>query len=245
MDSIRLFFQNASTKAKVFIFGGSLLFVSIIVISIISIISANQPAPEYLNITNFSESLSELDLPDYYKSQIQQYVWANIKNLPDVSQVNQSDQITQVDAVIRKNSLKKNEDNNYSVLVDIEPLHYSFRVSFFYNPELAGQPYVEPGYYIECPYPDEIIYPDTPCPLESTLDQLARLLPATIKSDNYTIEASISASSTNRFVLANIKSCDSNLDLKKAEFVFRDWIKQNGLDPNDININTIKTCPSP
>lgn len=246
MNNIRLFFQNASTKAKILISGGVLLFISIIIISIISIVSANQTAPEYLNITNFSENLSELDLPDYYKTQIQQYVWAYIKDLPGVSQVNQSNQISQVDAVIRKDSLEKSgDDGNYSVLVDIEPLHYSFHVSFFWNPEISNQSYVEPGYYIECPYPDEIIYHDTPCPLETTLDQLARLLPATIESNSYTINARIAASSIGRFLLADIQSCDPNVDLKKAEFTLRDWIKQNSLDPNNININTIKTCPSP
>lgn len=237
MDFIKDFLKNASLKAKLITFGTFAALLIILIISIINFIITHQPAPVHVDIENFSNSLSEADLPDYYKTQIQQLVWSKIKDLPDIDQNNI------IPATIREGSIKEQENGKYSLIVDIEPLHYSFRISFSWNPELSNQSYIEPGFYIECPYPDEIIYPETPCPVDTTISRAKRILPTDLTVDGVNVHAEIDNYNTKKpSIILDINSCEYNDTAKKGELVFRNWLKENLIDPNDINILTHIIC---
>lgn len=238
MNTIKNFLQNASPKAKTVIFSGVFIFLAIIIVSIVNlIINSSQFVTAPVEITNFSESFDEITLPDYYQTQLQAYVWAEIMstgNAPDTDFI---------PATIREGSIKKSDTDRYTALVDIEPLRYSFRVSFSYNPELIGQPYVEPGYYIECPYPDEIIYPDTPCPLSTPLEQVKRYLPIELSGNGFTEKAIVMTSSTGDYIMLKINTCNDDI-LSEGDLIFRNWLKKQYIDPNDLSYGITKVCPS-
>lgn len=241
MNLIISFFQNASIKAKILTFGGIFLFLTIIIISIINLIgTSNQSEPINIDIVNYSESFENTKLPDYYQDQIQQYIWTEIGNTANAENYENPENIP---ATIRPGSIKKTDEDQYFLIVDIEPLRYSFRVSFFYNPELANQPYVEPGYYIECPHPDEVIYPDTPCPLGTPIEQVKRYLPISLTGDGFTEDVHALTSSTGDYIMVKVNTCNDN-DLPIGNMLFRNWLKELYIDPNDILYGITKICPS-
>ena len=233
MSLIKNFLQNATPKAKALLLGGLLLFLAIIIISVINLVLTRRSEPIHVDISNFSESFDNLDLPETYQLQAQRLIWPYLK---DVDSVNQSDPIP---ATIREGSIKKNDYNQYSFIVDVEPLRYSFKITFFWNPE--NQPYLEPGYTIECPSSDEIIYPDTPCPVGTAVDQIENYLPATIDFNDTSIEAKLINSMKGYYILAKVDTCDEDVQAAGNIF-FRNWIKQLNFDPNDFTIVIARTC---
>ena len=245
MDFIKSFLRNASNKMKLLVFGIILLILTIIIVAVVHFAtSRKQPEPTNVEIDNFSSSLSSADLPDYYQAQIQQYLWTKLKHLPNV------DKDTVFTATIREGSIKKNDEDKYTLLVDIPDLRYTFQISFFYNPELfANNPYAEPSYYIGCPIADEIIYPETKCPIGTPIDNIKRFLPIAIttpsghkiftKIETY---ADYQEYANEQYLAVYVNSCGDKSVLPATEKAFRKQLKEYALDPNDYHIEIMDAC---
>jgi hypothetical protein len=236
LNGLKNFFKNLSQTAKITIFVGIFLVLAILVISIISLFR-HQPTktpPQYVNVSNFSESTNEI--PDYYENMINDTVWSAI-----------SDKVTlregeMLDAAIRDNSITNNGDGSFRAIVDIESLHYTFVVTMYFDEE--PKPQASNNISIDCPTKDEVIYKDTKCPLGTPLEQLEQYLPLDLSTPDHLINVRLEANATGRAPVVYVNACgDQNL-VAEGEKLFKKWLKDNYFDPNDFNISSSGICVS-
>lgn len=236
MNFIKRFFQNATTQAKILVIGGVTVFVTIIIISIINLLPKYYYNPaDNIDVVNYSSSLEQYGLPSNLLDILRRQVWDYIKDNEKASQ------LSTIPITIREETVRKNENHEYTFVIDIEPLRYSFHVTYSWNPEYAGKPYYTPAPLLECPYPDEIIYPDTPCPIGTPIDQIERYLPTKLSYDGVSINAKITDSMIGRYIIVEVDTCDEKIQ-DEGDIFFRNWVKQLYLDPNNYDIRPRRTC---
>lgn len=242
MNFLKNFWKNSSTKAKAFVLSifGSLLI--ILIISIISLLNQPKPyvAPQHVNISNWSENLT---IPDSLKTEVEQQIWSEIKDEEGITPS------TIYDATIRQDSVSKSDDSTL-VLIDIEPLHYSFRTTITYNESKINQPYYNPGSFIECPYPKEVIFTDKKCPIGTPLSQLQRHLPhyqyLSDESTTFSVTTrtydSFQKFSGEQYLAVSANSCGDQQKMTETNKLVKEWLKSLYLDPNDFHIEILDTC---
>lgn len=240
------FLSNSSPKAKVLVFGGSFLILLVFIISLIFIFKSSFTTEEqHIHINNL-EDIS-LNISDDYKKQIQSLIWNTIKDQDHI------DSSSLIDSNIRENSITI-ENNHVTLLVDIESLHYTFRVSFYQKPNNENNTisYQEPSFYIECPYPEEVVYSDTKCPVGTPVDQINRYLPfsLTLNTEKGTSSVSVNLKkytflekyAKENYLEISINACGDKTILKSGESTVKKWLKEHYFDPNDFHIEIVNLC---
>lgn len=237
------FFQSLSKQAKIFLFSTLGLFLIILIISITSILSQKDSGSDYIRIDNFSENTSA---PNGYRRYIEDTIWQTIA---------QQDGVTREDlasATIRQGSTTGQVDNDItttSFLVDIESLHYTFRITFNWNQKTNKIP-TDPYISVTCPKPEEVIYTETRCPIDATL-QLRDYLPHELTlSDgtqiNLTLEryAEYQNHGNEQYLFVSLPTCNNYNQLLESKEITERWLNSLYADMSNLRIEvSCSYCP--
>lgn len=234
------FLENASLKAKLIALSIPTFFLLVIIISIIAIAnSSSRPKISTpITITNFSDELKGIN--QEYKEYIEYQIWLTVKD----KNINESQNI---EAKIRPNSVSTSDNTNYSLLIDIDSLHYSFHISFSYNTNSSIQPSHE-NYNIECPSKDEIIYTDKKCPIGTPIDQIQPYLPIVISIPATSIYGELRTYSDfqtfagEKYLAFTANTCNDKNTVESVKDAINTWFKNHALDYNDYHIEILNKC---
>lgn len=243
MSKIQDLIQNSSRQAKIVFF--TLLFGLVLVIglSVFFLTRSNEEASDHIYIEDFSNYTTA---PDGYRRYSEELIWQVLQKLDNIP----TEEISH--AKIRENSFSEQSSGDIvitSFLVDLESLRYTFRITFNWN-QKNQQASKDPVISINCPTPEEIIYPDTKCPLEITL-QLRNYLPHEEHlSDgtqiNLTLQryAAYQNHANETYLNVSLPTCHSYEQLLEAKNVTQKWLNTLSLDSSNLRIEvSCSDCP--
>lgn len=226
--------KNISTKNKVIITVASVIVLLFIIT--LPFLFQNKK----LESVNMSGSpTNNSPTPEDYLNKSKDTIWETIKTIDGTSR-------TDVDnAVVRANSFsesKKNNTTTTSFLVDLDSIHYSFKISFTWK-TTPDKDFSNTTISLKCPDKSEIIYTDTACPASVSKNQVEDYLPHEEQLDSDT-KVSLSAKRydsyqkypNERYILAQVNSCTSKDTISRALSKVNDWIKSLYINPDDLHI---------
>lgn len=225
--------NHLTQKSKIIIFCGILL--TFILLIIFLLINSNSFKSEHIRIDNFSATTSA---PDDYRKYIEETIWNTIK---DQQGITKDDLKT---ATIREGS--SSEDTNgdivsTSFLVDIESLHFSFRVNFLWNKKQSKTP-SDPTISVTCPSADEIIYDDFVCPIDASIAIKNHLPHEEVLKDgtqiNLTLEkyAPYQNHAGESYLSVSLPTCNNYDQLLEAKDLTKSWLDSLHLDYSNLRI---------
>lgn len=233
---------NPSKKAKIVLLSLAVIFALVIIISVIALIIPKNPST-HIHIDNFSEITSA---PDEYRKLIEDTIWNTIQNHSEITQKDLSN------ATIRKGSSSEDTDGNLvttSFLVDLESLHYTFRVTFFWNNSQKKVP-SDPTISVTCPSADEIIYDDFVCPIDASLAIRNHLPHEETLKDGTQINLTLKRYDTYQnhagesYLAISLPTCNSYNQLLEAKNLTEKWLGSLHLDASNLRLEISCTnCP--
>jgi hypothetical protein len=243
MSKIQNLIQNSSRQAKIIFFTLLFGFILIACISIFFLTRTNEETSSHIYIEDFSSYTSA---SDGYRRYSEELIWQVLQKLDNIP----TEEIS--NAKIREDSFSEQTSDDIvvtSFLVDLESLHYTFRITFNWD-QKAKQASKDPAISINCPTPEEIIYPDTKCPLEITL-QLRNYLPhEEYLSDGTQINLTLQRYATYQnhanetYLDVSLPTCNNYEQLLEAKNITQKWLNSLALDSSNLRIEvSCSNCP--